>query len=228
MTDPWRKSATDLAILVRSRQLSAKEVTTNALARLAQVNPAINAVVTEFPDEALKAAQQIDERLARGEQVGPLAGVPITIKVNVDQAGHATTNGLRIQRDLKAKVDNPVVANLRKAGAIIIDREGSSKTMRQVMREGTERFQRGAQVVIFPEGTRQEIGAQPAYKPGIAALYREAGLPEDTYFDVNARAVGVLIATAAKAGVTRVVHCSTVGVHGDVEHPPANENATFW
>jgi amidase len=122
MTDPWRKSATDLAILVRSRQLSAKEVITNALARLAQVNPAINAVVTEFPDEALKAAQQIDERLARGEQVGPLAGVPITIKVNVDQAGHATTNGLRIQRDLKAKVDNPVVANLRRAGAIIIGR----------------------------------------------------------------------------------------------------------
>src|SRR5262245_32946290 len=122
MTDPWRKSATDLAALVRSRQLSAKEVTTNALTRLARVNPAINAVVTEFPDEALKAAQQIDERLARGEQVGPLAGVPITIKVNVDQAGHATTNGLRIQRDLKAKVDNPVVANLRKAGAIIIGR----------------------------------------------------------------------------------------------------------
>ena len=59
----------------------------------------------------------------------------------------------------------------------------------------------------------------------IAALYREAGLADRVYFDVNARAVGTVIATAAAAGVRRVVHCSTVGVHGDVEHPPANEDA---
>ncbi|MGH6816907.1 MAG: amidase family protein [Hyphomicrobiaceae bacterium] len=122
MTDLWRLSATDLAALVRSRQVSAREVTENALARLAQVNPAINAVVTEFPGEALKAAERIDEQLARNGSAGPLAGVPVTIKVNVDQAGHATTNGLRIQRELKAQTDNPVVANLRKAGAIIVGR----------------------------------------------------------------------------------------------------------
>ena len=65
----------------------------------------------------------------------------------------------------------------RKGGAIVIDREGGSKTMRQVIREGTERFQRGSQVVIFPEGTRQVPGAPPDYKPGIAALYRELNVP---------------------------------------------------
>jgi len=65
----------------------------------------------------------------------------------------------------------------RKAGGIIIDREGSSKAMRQVIREGTERFRWGAQVVIFPEGTRQAIGAPPDYKPGIAALYRQLDVP---------------------------------------------------
>src|SRR5690606_4039736 len=59
----------------------------------------------------------------------------------------------------------------------------------------------------------------------IAALYRQAGLPKERYHDVNARAVGWLIETAAAAGARRVVHCSTVGVHGDVEHPPANEDA---
>jgi dihydroflavonol-4-reductase len=59
----------------------------------------------------------------------------------------------------------------------------------------------------------------------VAARYREAGLAEREYFDVNARAVGTVIETAAGAGVRRVVHCSTVGVHGDVEHPPANEDA---
>lgn len=59
----------------------------------------------------------------------------------------------------------------------------------------------------------------------IAAMYRQAGLPADTYRAVNALAVRDLIEASAQAGVTRVLHCSTVGVHGDVEHPPANEDA---
>jgi nucleoside-diphosphate-sugar epimerase len=59
----------------------------------------------------------------------------------------------------------------------------------------------------------------------VAAVYRQAGIPAETYRAVNANAVRELIAAAAKAGVRRVVHCSTVGVHGDVEHPPANEDA---
>ena len=65
----------------------------------------------------------------------------------------------------------------RKAGCIVIDRSGQAKTMRKVIREGTERFTRGQQVVIFPEGTRQLPGAPPDYKPGIAALYRELNVP---------------------------------------------------
>jgi len=59
----------------------------------------------------------------------------------------------------------------------------------------------------------------------IAAIYRQAGLPSDTYREINAVAVGRLIEAAARNGVRRVVHCSTVGVHGDVEHPPGNEDA---
>jgi nucleoside-diphosphate-sugar epimerase len=59
----------------------------------------------------------------------------------------------------------------------------------------------------------------------IAAMYRQAGLPDDTYREVNAIAVQRIIEAAGRGGVTRVVHCSTVGVHGDVEHPPANEDA---
>ncbi len=65
----------------------------------------------------------------------------------------------------------------KKAGAIVIDREGQAKTMRQVIREGTELFKKGRQVVIFPEGTRKAPGAEPDYKPGIAALYRELNVP---------------------------------------------------
>lgn len=59
----------------------------------------------------------------------------------------------------------------------------------------------------------------------IAAIYRQAGVPDETYRDVNARAVARLVEAAALAGVRRVVHCSTVGVHGDIEHPPAGEDA---
>jgi nucleoside-diphosphate-sugar epimerase len=59
----------------------------------------------------------------------------------------------------------------------------------------------------------------------IAAIYRHAGIPKAKYRAVNAIAVGHLIEAAADAGVRRVVHCSTVGVHGDIEHPPANEDA---
>jgi nucleoside-diphosphate-sugar epimerase len=66
-------------------------------------------------------------------------------------------------------------------------------------------------------------GAQVLYN--IAALYRQAGLPVATYRRVNAVAVGKVVEAAASAGVGRVVHCSTVGVHGDVEHPPADEDA---
>lgn len=59
----------------------------------------------------------------------------------------------------------------------------------------------------------------------IAASYREAGLPDEAYRAINATAVGQVIEAAARGGARRVVHCSTVGVHGDIERPPANEDA---
>jgi len=59
----------------------------------------------------------------------------------------------------------------------------------------------------------------------IAALYRTAGLPSSSYRAVNALGVAAVVRAAASAGARRVVHCSTVGVHGDIEHPPAGEDA---
>jgi amidase len=115
-------TASDLAAQVRARQVSAEEVTQAHLARLDTVNPAINAVVQEAPEEALAAARALDAELSRGAEAGPLCGVPVTIKVNVDQQGHATTNGLRLLADHRAEVDSPVVANIRKAGGILVGR----------------------------------------------------------------------------------------------------------
>ena len=70
---------------------------------------------------------------------------------------------------------------------------------------------------------RAAAGADVVYH--IAAIYRQAGLKDEEYHAVNADAVRTVIEAAARAGARRVVHCSTVGVHGDVEHPPANEDA---
>ncbi len=122
MTELWRLGAVDIATRVAGRDISAVEVTGQCLQRLEQVNPALNAVVQQMPDEALAAARAVDDAVAAGKPAGPLAGVPVTIKVNVDQRGHANTNGIRIQRDNIAAQDNPVVSNLRAAGAIIVGR----------------------------------------------------------------------------------------------------------
>lgn len=122
MTDICGMTASRIAAGVQARRLSAVEVARAHLARIEAVNPKINAIVQHFPDQALAAAEGVDAALARGEDPGPLAGVPVTIKVNADQEGQATTNGLRLLADHRATEDSPVVANLRKAGAVIVGR----------------------------------------------------------------------------------------------------------
>ena len=122
MQDLWRLSAAEMASLIRSKKVSAKEAATAALARLDAVNPKINAVVDHKPAEVLAQASAIDAAIGRGEDPGPLAGVPVTVKVNIDQEGFATTNGLKLQRDAIAKSNSPVIDNLRKSGAVILGR----------------------------------------------------------------------------------------------------------
>src|SRR6201996_2172785 len=122
MQDILRMPAQELAGMIKSKKISAREAAIAALARLDTVNPAINAVVDHRPDDVLSQAAQVDAAIARGEDAGVLAGVPVTIKANIDQAGFANTNGLKMQADLIAKDNSPVVDNLRKAGAVILGR----------------------------------------------------------------------------------------------------------
>src|SRR3954467_5977581 len=122
MQDLWRLSATEMAALIRSKQVSAKEAATAALARLDAVNPKINAVVDHRPEDVLAQASAVDAAIGRGDDAGPLGGVPVTVKVNIDQEGFATTNGLKLQHDAVAASNSPVVDNLRKAGAVILGR----------------------------------------------------------------------------------------------------------
>src|SRR5438445_369401 len=122
MQDLWRLSAADIAALIRSKKVSAKQAASAALARLDAVNPSINAVVDHRPEDVLAQAAAVDAAIARGEDLGPLGGVPVTVKVNIDQEGFATTNGLKLQRDVIARSNSPVIDNLRKAGAVILGR----------------------------------------------------------------------------------------------------------
>src|ERR1700694_6130835 len=98
MQDLWRLSAKDIAALIRSKKVSAKQAASAALARLDAVNPMINAVVDHRPADVLAQAGAIDAAIARNEDVGPLAGVPVPVKGNIDPEGFATTNGGRTQR----------------------------------------------------------------------------------------------------------------------------------
>ncbi len=122
MQDLWRLPAKDIAALIRSKKVSAKEVASAALARLDAVNPKINAVVDHRPADVLAQAGAIDAAIAANKELAPLAGVPVTVKVNIDQEGFATTNGLKLQRDVIAATNSPVIDNLRKAGAVILGR----------------------------------------------------------------------------------------------------------
>ncbi len=122
MTDLWKLDAVEIAALTRGRKASCREVVTSALARLDAVNPALNAVVQPLHEQALAAADAADKAAADGATLGPLHGVPVTTKVNVDQAGCPTDNGIVAFKNLVATQDNPTVANLKRAGAIVIGR----------------------------------------------------------------------------------------------------------
>jgi len=117
----WRWDASATAAAIRADKISSREAVEAALGRLREVNPAVNAVVETLEEEALAAADRADTTADR-KAAGPLHGVPVTTKINVDLAGHATTNGLVAMKDALAAQDSAPVAALRRAGAIIIGR----------------------------------------------------------------------------------------------------------
>ena len=120
--DVWRWSAGRIAAAIARREISAREAVAACVGRMHAVNGAINAVTFDLSEQALALADEADRAVRRGAALGSLHGVPITIKENIDQAGAPTTNGVVAYRDAIAHEDHPVVANLRKAGAIAIGR----------------------------------------------------------------------------------------------------------
>jgi amidase len=121
----WRLSASEVARLVRTRKVSAREVADAALQRLDSVNPRITAIVDCRPDLVREQADRVDSLLARGNDPGPLAGVPVTVKINIDQAGFATTDGSRLYENRIAKFNSPAVDNMVRAGAVLLGRSNA-------------------------------------------------------------------------------------------------------
>jgi amidase len=122
MSEIWQLSATELAHRIARRDLSSAEVVDAHLSRIDAVNPALNAVVRVLADEARAGAALADRQLAAGEKVGPLHGVPFTVKENIDMAGLPTTWGVPALAQAVAPADAPVVERMRAAGAIPIGR----------------------------------------------------------------------------------------------------------
>lgn len=118
----WGWDSVATAAAIKAGAVSSREATQAVIGRMQAVNPKINAVVETLESEALAAADAADQARARGDAMGPLHGVPITAKINVDMAGHATTHGVVAFRNAIAQADSASVANLRHAGAVLVGR----------------------------------------------------------------------------------------------------------
>ena len=116
--DLWRRSATTLADLIRTKQTSCQEVVESHLGRIEAVNGRLNAITVVLADSAMVAAAEADRR----EPTGPLHGVPFTIKENIDCLDSATTRGVPALADSMPSLDAPVVARMKAAGAIPLGR----------------------------------------------------------------------------------------------------------
>lgn len=118
----WRKSATELASLIRSKELSSREVIDAHLDRIDEVNGSLNAVVVVLGEQARTQADLADKAVLEGAELGPLHGVPMTVKENLDLVGSPTTQGVPALAEAMPTQDSPIVERMKGAGAIPIGR----------------------------------------------------------------------------------------------------------
>ncbi|MBW1816288.1 MAG: amidase [Deltaproteobacteria bacterium] len=125
MESVWYDSAIELAKKIRSRDLSPVELVEATLGRIEAVNPKINAIVALRAEEALAEAKALAERMAAGEDAGPLAGIPFAVKDLEDTAGMVTSFGSVPFKDNLVKNDSVQVGRLKRAGAIVVGKTNS-------------------------------------------------------------------------------------------------------
>jgi Asp-tRNA(Asn)/Glu-tRNA(Gln) amidotransferase A subunit family amidase len=122
----WR-SALEIAALVRSKQISALEVTEAVLARIDALNPRLNAFCLVAADEARRAAREADIAVAKSEPLGALHGVPVSLKDVIFTRGMRTTGGSRLFAEAVPDEDAIAVARLKAAGAVVLGKTNTSE-----------------------------------------------------------------------------------------------------
>ena len=122
MGELWQNSASELAGMIARGETTSQQVVEAHLVRIKQVNPAVNAVVTVLEAEALGGAALADADVAAGKPLGPLHGVPFTVKANIDLMGTPTTHGVPAFANAMPDADHPMVERMKAAGAIPIGR----------------------------------------------------------------------------------------------------------
>ena len=146
-------TATELARRIRGKDLSAREVMEAHLAQIERVNPKVNAIVTLLPERAMEQARRADEALARGEEIGPLHGLPVAHKDLVPTKDIRTTYGSRIFKDYLPDHDGLIVERLRKAGAMTI-----GKTNTPEFGAGSQTFNEVFGATLNPYDTGKTCG----------------------------------------------------------------------
>ena len=112
--------------LIREREVSPVEVAEAYLEQISRLNPALNAIVTLAPD-VMERAKAAEAAVMRGERLGDLHGIPVTIKDTIETAGLRTTSGSKIRAEFVPQTDAPVVARLKAAGAIILGKTNAAE-----------------------------------------------------------------------------------------------------
>ncbi len=110
----------DIAPKIAAGTITSEKVTENCLATIAELNPKLNAFITVTADEALARAREADKEIAGGRHLGPLHGIPLSLKDLIDCAGTPTTAGSLVRKDVVADADAPVTKRLRAAGAVFV------------------------------------------------------------------------------------------------------------
>ena len=177
MDDIVFASVRTIARAVREREVSSEEVVRAHLERIDQVNPVLNAVVHICADRALDEARKADEAVAGGEELGPLHGVPMTIKDSLDTAGVRTTAGTVGRRHDVPTEDATCVARMRQAGAILI---GKSNTPEFTLSGETDNLVYGR--TNNPYDTSLMPGGSSG---GAAAIIAAGGSPMDLGSDTG-------------------------------------------
>jgi amidase len=204
MAEIWQLGAGELASAIGARKISAVEAVDAHLARIEAVNPSVNAIVRVLDVEARAQAMRADDQVKAGDQLGPLHGVPFTVKENIDMAGLPTTWGVSALAEAVVPIDAPVVERMKAAGAIAIGRTNlpdfalrlhTDSTLHGLTRNPwnlgrTAGGSSGGEAVALatgmtPIGLGNDIGGSlrnPANACGIASIRPSAGRVPDAGF----------------------------------------------